>query len=278
MFAIIFPKFHPIAIQLKSISIYWYTITYAISILLGMYYLIHIEQKYKIVGLNIDSTSELVLYVVIGIIIGGRLGYVVFYSPYILFSNVIETFRIWHGGMSFHGGVLGVILCTLIFSLRTNKNFLSLTDIISSVTPVGLFLGRIANFINAELYGKVTNIGWAIIYPNSDNLPRHPSQIYEAIFEGVILLFLTSIILKVRYYIIRRKNLVNRNYGFLSGAFLFFYSTFRMIMEIFRESDPYIGHFFGFITIGQILCIPMILIGLVLILRDLFLDRNNNEQ
>jgi phosphatidylglycerol---prolipoprotein diacylglyceryl transferase len=174
-----------------------------------------------------------------------------------------ELFKIWHGGMSFHGGLIGVITSIWIFSLRTNKVFLSITDLIACVAPIGLFFGRIANFINAELYGRKTDVSWGVIFPYSDHYPRHPSQLYEATFEGAVLFLIMLFALNSRYYLINKKN----SLGLLSGVFLVFYSIIRIVIEIFREPDSHIGYIFNIFSLGQILCLPMLILGFLLIYR-----------
>ncbi len=263
MFAILFPNIDPIAINLGIISIRWYGISYVIGIFLGAYILQKIEKKFKLANLDSKDLENLLSYIIIGIVLGGRLGYILFYTPATIVHDFWEIFKIWNGGMSFHGGLIGVIMSIWIFCLRTSKVFLSITDLIACVAPIGLFFGRIANFINAELYGKKTNVSWGIIFPYSDHSPRHPSQLYEAMFEGIVLFLIMLFALNFRQYLTNKKNTT----GLLSGVFLIFYSIFRIVIEIFREPDFYIGYIFNIFSLGQILCIPMMILGIFLICK-----------
>ena len=199
--------------------------------------------------------EDLLVYVTAGIILGGRLGYVFFYSPSFFFQNPMEIFMIWRGGMSFHGGFLGVIVAAFVFASRNNIQTLYLADILACVAPIGLFFGRIANFINSELYGRVTDAPWGIIFPNGGPLPRHPSQLYEAFLEGLILFIIlttTNYTTKARFFP-----------GTLLGLFFLGYGIFRSFVELFREPDSHIGFIFNNITMGQILSVPMIFIGIL---------------
>ena len=199
--------------------------------------------------------EDLLVYVTAGIILGGRLGYVFFYSPSFFFQNPMEIFMIWRGGMSFHGGFLGVIVAAFVFASRNNIHTLYLADILACVAPIGLFFGRIANFINSELYGRVTDAPWGIIFPNGGSLPRHPSQLYEAFLEGLVLfivLITANYMTKARFFP-----------GTLLGLFLLGYGIFRSFVELFREPDSHIGFIFNNITMGQILSVPMIFIGIL---------------
>ena len=268
MFAILFPHINPIAIDLGLVSIHWYGISYIISIILASFTLKIIEQKYQLVGLYFKDIEILISYITIAIIIGGRLGYIIFYMPELIFSNFLEIFKVWHGGMSFHGGLIGVIISIWIYCLRHHKDFLLTTDLVACVTPIGCFIGRIANFVNAELYGTTTNVSWAVIFPNSDYQPRHPSQLYEAVFEGIILFIIMITILYMKKYVVYQNNTQKIKYntgGCLSGIFLVSYSIFRMTIELVREPDLHLGYFFHLLTLGQILCIPMMITGCILI-------------
>jgi phosphatidylglycerol:prolipoprotein diacylglycerol transferase len=270
MFAMLFPNINPIAIELGYVSIRWYGISYVIGVFLGIYILKKIEKKYTIANLSTSAYENLLTYIIIGIITGGRLGYILFYCPNVILDDFWEIFKIWHGGMSFHGGLLGVTAAIWLFSLKNGK-FMSTMDLIACVVPVGLFFGRIANFINAELYGKKTNVSWGVIFPNTDYQPRHPSQLYEAAFEGIMLFCIMLIALRIRQNFLNNKTLdskKNKNIeSFLSGVFLTFYSLFRIIIEIFREPDQHIRYIFNFLSLGQILSIPMLLIGIYLIFK-----------
>ena len=270
MFAILFPNINPIAVDLGLVSIHWYGISYIISIVLGSFILKIIDQKYRVVGFYSKDIEILISYIIIAIIIGGRLGYVIFYTPNIIVNNFLEIFKVWNGGMSFHGGLIGVIISIWMYSLQYNKKFLLLTDLVACVAPIGCFIGRMANFINGELYGRITNVSWAVIFPIYDYQPRHPSQIYEAIFEGIILFIIMIVALHIKNYIASQDNtekIYYHNNGLLSGIFLVFYSIFRSTIEFVREPDSHIGYFYYSFTLGQILCIPMIILGIILIVN-----------
>ncbi|RST70033.1 prolipoprotein diacylglyceryl transferase [Candidatus Aquarickettsia rohweri] len=266
----LFPNINPIAIELGYISIRWYGISYVIGVLLGVYILKKIEKKYTVANLISSAYENLLTYIIIGITIGGRLGYILFYCPNVILDDFWEIFKIWHGGMSFHGGLLGVMASIWLFSLKNGK-FISTMDLIACVVPIGLFFGRIANFINAELYGKKTNVSWGVIFPNTDYQPRHPSQLYEAAFEGIMLFCIMLIALRIRQNFLNNKTLDSKKSknmeGFLSGVFLTFYSLFRIIIEIFREPDQHIGYIFNLLSLGQILSIPMLVMGIYLIFK-----------
>lgn len=254
---ITFPEIDPVIVSLGPLEIRWYSLAYVVGILFGWFYASKIVKKFSL-SINKKHLEDFVTWSILGIIIGGRLGYVLFYNPIKYFSHPIDILKTYDGGMSFHGGITGLILACYFFSKKYKISFLELSDLMAVVSPIGLFLGRIANFINGELYGRITNVSWAVIFPNSDLQPRHPSQLYEAIFEGLIL-FLIMI-----YAVFYRGTITHS--GRTSGIFLIFYSIFRIFIEIFREPDFHIGFILENITMGQILSIPMLLLGIYLIL------------
>ena len=259
MLTTLFLNTNPIAIKFGAISTYWYGIAYVLGVILGIYITQLLEKKYKIADIASKNFDNLAVYIIIGIIIGGRLGYVLFYIPSYIIDEPIEILKIWHGGMSFHGGMIGVTIAIWLFCLRYKKKFLAVTDLTACATPIGLFFGRIANFINAELYGKKTGADWGVIFPNIGLQPRHPSQLYEAFTEG-FLLFL------IMLAIVRISN-IRKYTGRISGVFLISYSIFRMLVEMFREPDSHIGYIFNLITLGQLLCFPMLILGIFLYMR-----------
>ncbi len=245
-------NFDPVAIQIFSIEIRWYSLAYIIGILLGWilskrFFISNVELKEKF--------DDFLTFVILGIIIGGRLGYVILYNPNYYLDNLIDIFKIWEGGMSFHGGLIGVVLASIYFAKKNNQNFFIYLDVISIVAPIGIFFGRIANFINSELYGTETNLPWAVKFIKIDNLYRHPTQLYEAIFEGLIL-FLILIYL-------RNKGLMKIT-GLMSGIFLICYSIFRFIIEFLRVPDEQIGYLLFNLTMGQIISCIFFLIGIYL--------------
>ena len=245
-------NFDPVAIQIFSIEIRWYSLAYIIGILLGWilskrFFISNVELKEKF--------DDFLTFVILGIIIGGRLGYVILYNPNYYLDNLIDIFKIWEGGMSFHGGLIGVVLASFYFAKKNNQNFFIYLDVISIVAPIGIFFGRIANFINSELYGTETNLPWAVKFIKIDNLYRHPTQLYEAIFEGLIL-FLILIYL-------RNKGLMKIT-GLMSGIFLICYSIFRFMIEFLRVPDEQIGYLLFNLTMGQIISCIFFLIGIYL--------------
>ena len=250
------PSIDPIIFSISFFDIRWYSLAYILAFIIGLQLIKFFNKK-----INLKLTNKLIddffIWAVIGVIIGGRLGYVLFYQFKIFLTNPIQILYIWEGGMSFHGGLLGIIIATFIFTKLNNINFFLLADLISLVAPIGLFLGRIANFINVELIGRVTEFPLAIIYPTIDNLPRHPSQLYEALFEGIIL-FIILVIISLK---MKSRN----NSGVVSAYFLIFYGLFRFLIEFLRQPDQHIGLFFNLFTMGQLLCIPFLFFGLILI-------------
>ena len=204
-------NFSPIMVDLGLFQIKWYSIAYILGIVLGWIYAKRLiknttNNEYNFKSITTFQFDDIIIYLVIGIILGGRLGYVIFYNFSYYSQNILEIFKLWQGGMSFHGGLLGVIIAVFLFCIKTKNNFFKFSDIVSCAAPIGLFLGRIANFINGELYGKISTQPWAVIFPNSDNIPRHPSQIYEAVLEGVILFIL------INFFAFKRKLIFKPGY------------------------------------------------------------------
>lgn len=245
----------PIIINFGFLEIRWYSLAYIFGIFLGFYYAKYLIKKfwYK-ESINVQVLDNFLIYLILGIILGGRLGYILFYNFNYYYQNPLEILFLWRGGMSFHGGVIGVLIASLIFAKKNNVKILVLTDIVVCATPIGIFLGRIANFINGELYGKKTFSDYGVIFPKIDMEPRHPSQLYEAILEGLILFFLLNIILKFK------KKLFN---GELSCYFLIFYSIFRIISELFREPDKHIGYIIFNISLGTIISFSFLIFGII---------------
>ena len=262
-------NFDPVFIDLGVFQIRWYSIAYIVGIILGWIYAIKIIKEmariYNFKVIKQTDFDDLIIYLIIGIILGGRLGYVIFYNFEYYSKNFFEIFKLWEGGMSFHGGLIGVIIVTIIFSKIQRINFFYFTDIISCVAPIGLFLGRVANFINGELYGKISTLPWAVVFPNGGNISRHPSQIYEAFLEGILLFFL------INFFGLKKKLLLKA--GYVSGLFLIFYSIARIIGEIFREPDIHLGYFFNYFSIGVMLSFITFLAGCFII----FFIKNNEQ-
>ncbi len=245
----------PIIINFGFLEIRWYSLAYIFGIFLGFYYAKYLIKKFwDKENINVKVLDNFLIYLILGIILGGRLGYILFYNFYYYYQNPLEILFLWQGGMSFHGGAIGVLIASIIFAKKNNVKILVLTDIVVCATPIGIFLGRIANFINGELYGKKTFSDYGVIFPKIDMEPRHPSQLYEAILEGLILFFLLNIILKFK------KKLFN---GELSCYFLIFYSIFRIISELFREPDKHIGYIIFNISLGTIISFSFLIFGII---------------
>lgn len=251
-----FPDISPIALQLGPLVIRWYSLAYIAGLIGGLFYCKRLL-KFSDIEFRQGIFDDLLSYLIAGIIIGGRLGFVLFYHPQEYFSEPLEILKVWKGGMSFHGGLLGVIFAVYLFCRNNGIKFFSMMDIIACAAPIGLFFGRMANFVNAELYGRITDVSWGMVFPYGDGLPRHPSQLYEAFGEGIIL-FIIMYIAVHKFHTIKR-------YSVTSGIFLIGYGFIRSICEFFREPDAHIGLISGGVTYGQILCLPMILLGIYLI-------------
>ncbi len=242
-------NFDPVAIEILSLEIRWYSIAYIMGILLGWY----LAKQVLIKNHNLkDRFDDYVTYVIIGIIIGGRFGYVLFYDPKYYLSNLFDIIKIWQGGMSFHGGLLGVIFASIIYSKKNSEDVFKYLDIVALVAPIGIFFGRISNFINSELYGYETSMPWAVQFIQIDNLYRHPSQLYEAILEGFILFLILIFFWKKKYL---------DEAGKLSAIFLIFYSSFRFFCEFFRVPDVQLGYLMFNLSMGQIISIIFFIAG-----------------
>ena len=264
--SILFPSIDPIAIAAGPLVIRWYALAYVAGILIGWWYLGKLNHR-KPHPLNQKAYDDFIVWAILGIMLGGRLGYVLFYNPVYYFAHPAEILAIWRGGMSFHGGLIGAIISAWIMCKRNELEFLRVMDVISCIAPIGLFFGRIANFVNGELYGRIADesLPWGVIFP-SDPFSRHPSQLYEAALEGLLLF----IILSLLFY----KTNLRLKPGILSGIFLSGYALFRGGVEFFREPDAHIGFILPHITMGHILCLPMLLVGLFLIIRAQHHARN----
>lgn len=250
-----YPSIDPVAVHLGPLAVHWY----------GLMYLVGFVGSWSVLALRIckspfprcltiEQLSDVIFYAAVGIILGGRIGYMLFYDWSNLVEHPVSLFEIWKGGMSFHGGLLGVIFAMWLYARKVKKHFIDITDFIAPAVPIGLAAGRIGNFINGELWGRVTDVPWAMVFPNAGELPRHPSQIYEFLLEGVLLFLIL--------WIFSRKE---RPRWAVSGLFLFCYGVIRFVIEFFREPDIQIGYVaFGWMTKGQILCIPMMIIGLIM--------------
>jgi phosphatidylglycerol---prolipoprotein diacylglyceryl transferase len=252
-----FPAINPVLISIGPFAIRWYALAYIVGIIAGWFYARAIIASQKLWGgpapITVTEYDDFIIWVTLGIILGGRVGYVLFYNLPHFIAHPLEVFELWNGGMSFHGGFLGCVIATVVFALRRGLPILSLGDVTTAVAPIGLFLGRIANFINGELWGRPTDVPWAMIFPSGGPVPRHPSQLYEAALEGLVLLAALGVI--VRLGALKRPGLV-------TGAFAVGYGIARTVCEFFREPDAQLGFLWGGLTMGMLLCIPLIAAGL----------------
>lgn len=255
--SIVFPEIDPIALSIGPLDIRWYALAYLTGFLLGWKYALHLCKLSPLNRPTIDDIDNFLPFAVLGVILGGRIGYVLFYQPALYMASPLAALKVWEGGMSFHGGALGVIIALLLFSWQQKIQLLRLSDIVCACVPIGLFFGRLANFINGELFGRVTDVSWAVVFPRGGNFPRHPSQIYEALLEGALLF-------AILLFLYKKMNMKERP-GVTTGAFLFGYGAFRMVVEMFRQPDAYLGFIFWNISMGQILSLPMVLVGLSVI-------------
>lgn len=247
----------PVLLDFGLIVIRWYSLAYIFGIVIGWWFgkkiIIHILKNTNF-KFKLDDFDDFISYLIISIIVGGRIGYVIFYNFNYYILNPLEIIKVWEGGMSFHGALIGIVIGTYLFSKKKSISMFFILDIIACVAPIGIFLGRIANFINSELIGKVTSVSWGVIFPLVDTLPRHPSQLYEAMLEGVTLFIILNILIFKRKYKV----------GSSSYLFLIYYGFFRILSEIFREPDAQIGYVFSFFSMGTILSFFMILSGFVI--------------
>lgn len=260
-----FPNISPIAFELGPIVIRWYALAYLAGIFFGIWYGTRLLKSANLwykgqPPMTPDQLFDFTFWVVIGIIFGGRLGYVLFYDISILTTNPLNVFALWDGGMSFHGGLLGLITAMTIYMLSKKSNVLSGLDLLACCATIGLFLGRVSNFINGELYGSVTTMPWGVVFPHAGDLPRHPSQIYEGLLEGILLFFIIRYFTHVKFAL--------RKPGFVAGVFGIGYASARIFVEFFRLPDSHIGYLaFNWLTMGMVLSLPILLAGIALIIH-----------
>jgi phosphatidylglycerol:prolipoprotein diacylglycerol transferase len=249
-----FPDISPVAFSIGPLSVRWYALAYVAGILIAQRYIAWLDDRKNTPPMLIAKAREdLVMYGVLGIILGGRFGYVIFYNLPHYIHNPAEVLEVWHGGMSFHGGFTGVLIAFAFFCRRFGLRWLALMDLLAVATPIGLFFGRLANFVNGELFGRVTALPWGMVFPNGGPSPRHPSQLYEAGLEGFVLGM-------VLWFLATRTNALKYR-GILGGVFVGGYGLARFTVEFFREPDAQLGTVFMGLSMGQMLCIPMILFG-----------------
>jgi len=261
---IAFPSFDPVAIAIGPIAIRWYALAYIVGIVLGWIYARSLLKSEKLWGgpapITLPQIDDFILWVTLGIIVGGRTGYVLFYNPAFFIQNPVEIFQLWHGGMSFHGGFLGCVAAVMLFALKNKISILSLGDITTAVAPIGIFLGRLANFIKGELWGREADasVPWRMVFPDDPlQLFRHPSQLYEAALEGILLFAILAVM--IRMGALKRP-------GLILGSFIAIYALARITSELFREPDPQLGFLWGGLTMGMLLSVPMIIAGAILVM------------
>lgn len=257
-FAIAFPNIDPVIFAIGPFAIRWYALAFIAGLLIGVKYLGSFvgNPPYAMDQKNVD---DFLVWATLGVVLGGRLGYVVFYNLEFYTAYPLAVLKVWEGGMSFHGGLLGVIVSIILFCRQRNLSFLGVSDAVSCAAPIGLFFGRVANFINGELFGRVSDVPWAMVFPYGGLLPRHPSQLYEAGLEGMALFIIL--------FSFSKKEMLRQKPGFLSGVFIIGYAVARGFVELFREPDAHIGFLFGNFTMGQLLSVPLVLLGIYLVFR-----------
>ena len=256
MVGLSFPDISPIMFSIGPLAIRWYSMAYLVGIVAG-WMLVNRNVRINKLGLEKTQIEDLMFYITLGIILGGRLGYAIFYGGAEMWLKPWRLLEIWKGGMSFHGGIVGVIAAVWLFSRKIKYSFLALTDLAVLYAPIGIFLGRLANFVNDELWGRVTTVPWAVRFPAGGYLPRHPSQLYEGLLEGVLMFVVLNLLWQLPK--------IRRIHGVVSALFIILYGCFRIILEQFREPDAQLGFFFGGVTMGQMLSIPLIVGGLAVL-------------
>jgi phosphatidylglycerol---prolipoprotein diacylglyceryl transferase len=252
-----FPAIDPVLISIGPFTVRWYALAYIAGIIAGWFYARAIVSSQRLWGgpapIAAIDFDDFVIWITLGVILGGRIGYILFYNFPHFASHPVEIFELWNGGMSFHGGFIGSLVAIVLFARRRRIPTLSLADVIAAVAPIGLFLGRVANFINGELWGRPADVPWAMVFPNGGPVPRHPSQLYEATLEGIVLFVVLGVLV--------RKGALKRP-GLVTGAFAIGYGCARITCEFFREPDLQLGFLWGGLTMGMLLCIPLILAGI----------------
>jgi len=255
-----YPAINPVLISIGPFAVRWYALAYIVGIIAGWIYARGVIASPRLWGGQAPFTvlefDDFVIWITLGVIVGGRSGYVLFYDLPLFMAHPIRIVQLWTGGMSFHGGVIGCVVAIALFARRRRISMLSLADLTCGVAPIGLFLGRIANFINGELWGRPTDVPWAMVFPNGGPIPRHPSQLYEAALEGVVLFIVLGLLM--------RAGALKRP-GAITGAFALGYGAARITCELFREPDAQLGFLWGGLTMGMLLCIPLMLAGIAVL-------------
>ncbi len=258
LFAIPYPVIDPVLLQIGPFAIRWYALAYIVALVVGWRYCLRLARQKPIVATP-AQVDDFLVWATLGVVLGGRLGYVLLYKADYYFANPLEALEVWHGGMSFHGGAIGVLVAIGLFCWQRNINFLAFADIICCAVPIGLFFGRLANFINGELWGRVSDVPWAMVFPTGGPEPRHPSQLYEAGLEGILLFVVINGLAHV--------TTIRQVPGRITGVFLVGYGCARIVSEMFRQPDAFLGFLALGLTMGQWLSLPFIIVGLILLLR-----------
>ncbi len=264
--ALSFPDIDPVALTLGPLEIRWYALAYLAGFVLGWRYALYLAGRYEQGGVDKNAVDDFFPWAILGVILGGRIGYALFYQFEFYLAEPLEILKVWRGGMSFHGGLLGAVAAMAVFAYYRKISLLRLTDLVCCAAPIGLFFGRIANFINGELFGRVTGAPWGVVFPAGGPAPRHPSQLYEALLEGLVLFAVLAVM--------ARRDKIAARPGILSGVFLVGYGAARGFVELFREPDSQLGYIADLFTMGQILSVPMMICGFVLIAYALRRDQN----
>tara|TARA_Y100000813_G_scaffold89197_1_gene63330 strand:- start:147 stop:941 length:795 start_codon:yes stop_codon:yes gene_type:complete len=257
--ALAFPAIDPIAVEIGPVAIRWYSLAYIAGLILGWRYMLRLADQSP-AGIARLAVDDFLVWATLGVVLGGRLGFVLFYKPAFYLENPLHILTLWQGGMSFHGGLLGVCVATILFCRKRDISLFHFADMLGCAAPIGLFFGRLANFVNGELFGRAADVPWAMVFPHGGPIARHPSQLYEAALEGVLLFIVMALLW-------RRPGLRARG-GLLAGIFFIGYGLARTTAEFFREPDAYLGFLFQGATMGQLLCLPMIAFGLWLVWRS----------
>lgn len=261
-----YPNIDPVFLRIGPVQLRWYGLMYMLSFIIGFFVLRRLA-KYRKLDISTDDLYDLLFYLILGVMVGGRIGYVIFYDLGSYLHDPLSIFAIWQGGMSFHGGFIGMIVAAWYITRKKRWNFLDIADLVSAAAPIGLGLGRIGNFINGELYGRPTKVAWAMVFPEGGSMPRHPSQLYEALLEGLVLFLLLRWLYKKNFH-----------RGTVFWALVGFYGLFRFLLEFVREPDTQIGFVLGPFTRGQELTFPMLIIGMAMMIRYMRLPRAEPAQ
>ncbi len=256
MFAIPFPAIDPVAIEIGPLAIRWYALAYVAGLLIGWRYVAWLVRLDPPV-MERRHVDDLLVWMTLGIILGGRLGYVLFYRPGFYLENPEQILMVWQGGMAFHGGLIGAVVAIALFARGRGVSMLRVGDVVTCAAPIGIFFGRVANFINAELWGRPADVPWAVVFPTAGPMPRHPSQLYEAVLEGLVL----AIVL----FVLARRKEIRARPGLLAGVFFVGYAVARIFSEFFREPDAFLGFLVFGTTMGQVLSVPLLVLGIWLI-------------